>query len=111
MSNEETTKPTKATSPRKIEANRKNAQHSTGPKTDEGKAKSSKNSITHGIFVAKFLDGATSETIAEIEELAAALREHYDPPGVLENTSRSHLLRFHAGPKPSSPGAIIATVK
>jgi len=84
MSTAETKKPTKATSPRKIEANRKNAQHSTGPKTDQGKAKSSRNSITHGIFITKFLDGATHETVTEIQELAASLREHYDPQGVLE---------------------------
>src|SRR5215469_865668 len=84
MSTEETTKPTKTTSPRKIEANRRNAQHSTGPKTDEGKARSSQNSMTHGIFVTKFLNGATPETVAEIEELAAGLRDYYKPQGIVE---------------------------
>jgi hypothetical protein len=83
MSTDETKQPTKATSPRKIEANRRNAQHSTGPKTDEGKAKSSQNSITHGIFVTKFLSRATPETVSEIEELAAGLREYYEPEGIL----------------------------
>jgi hypothetical protein len=66
MYNEEPKKPTKATSPHRIEANRRNAQHSTGPKTDEGKARSSQNSIKHGIFVTQFLNGATPETVAEI---------------------------------------------
>ena len=84
MSTEEPKKPTKATSSRKIEANRRNAQLSTGPKTDEGKAKSSRNSITHGVFVKKFLDGATPETVAEIEELAAGLRDYYKPQGIVE---------------------------
>ena len=84
MSTEETKKPTKTTSSRKAEANRRNAQHSTGPKTDEGKARSSKNSITHGIFVTKFLDGATPETVAEIEELAEGLREYYKPESIVE---------------------------
>jgi|SRR5215469_1414456 len=84
MSTEETTKPTKTTSPRKIEANRRNAQHSTGPKTDEGKARSSQNSMTHGIFVTKFLNGATPETVAEIEELAAGLRDYYKPQSIVE---------------------------
>ena len=32
----------------RIEANRRNAQKSTGPRTDEGKARSAKNSTTHG---------------------------------------------------------------
>jgi len=84
MSIEGTKKHTKATSSRKAEANRRNAQLSTGPKTDEGKAKSSKNSITHGIFVTKFLDGATPETVTEIQELASSLRDHYDPQCVVE---------------------------
>ena len=84
MSIEEPKKPAKTASSRKIEANRKNAQHSTGPKTDEGKAKSSHNSIKHGIFVTKFLNGATPDTTAEIQELAAGLREHYEPKGILE---------------------------
>jgi hypothetical protein len=84
MSTEETKKHPKATSSRKADANRRNAQLSTGPKTDEGKAKSSKNSITHGIFVTKLLDGATPETVTEIQELATSLREHYEPQGVLE---------------------------
>lgn len=75
----------KGTSTRKAEANRRNAQLSTGPKNPEGKAKSSQNAITHGIFVKKFLHGATPETVAEIEALAAGLREHYQPVGMLEN--------------------------
>jgi len=79
-----TEKSTKATSSRKIEANRRNAQRSTGPKTPEGKATSSQNSRTHGIFVKKFLNSATPETVAEIEALAAGIWEHYQPVGMLE---------------------------
>jgi len=37
-------------SPRKIEANRKNAKKSTGPKTSVGKAMSSWNSTQHGLL-------------------------------------------------------------
>ena len=39
-----------STSERKIEANRRNAQKSTGPKTPEGKAISSRNNTIHGIY-------------------------------------------------------------
>ncbi len=35
-------------SPKKIKANRKNAQASTGPVTPEGKERSSKNATRHG---------------------------------------------------------------
>jgi hypothetical protein len=37
------------TSQRKIEANRRNAQKSTGPKTQEGKDKVKLNALTHGL--------------------------------------------------------------
>ena len=37
-------------SQRKLEANRRNAQHSTGPRTPAGKARSSRNATTHSLF-------------------------------------------------------------
>ena len=37
------------TSNRQIEANRGNAKRSTGPKTEEGKTRSSRNSLCHGL--------------------------------------------------------------
>jgi hypothetical protein len=84
MATQETQKASNTTSARKIEANRRNAQRSTGPKTPEGKAKSSQNAITHGILVKKFLSGAAPETVAEIEALAAGIWEHYQPADMLE---------------------------
>src|SRR6266852_72025 len=37
------------TSPARLEANAANAQHSTGPRTPEGQARSSQNARTHGL--------------------------------------------------------------
>jgi hypothetical protein len=71
-------------SPRKREANRKNAQRSTGPKTPEGKAKSAQNAVTHGVFAKQYLSGGTRETVDEIKKLAAGFWDHYRPVGMLE---------------------------
>ncbi|TCJ39581.1 hypothetical protein [Parafrankia sp. BMG5.11] len=40
------------TSEKQTEANRRNAQRSTGPRTAKGKAASSRNSLTHGVLSA-----------------------------------------------------------
>ena len=39
----------RATSAARVEANRRNAQRSTGPRTTEGKQKSSRNALKHGL--------------------------------------------------------------
>ena len=76
--------PQKTSSARKIAANRENAKHSTGPKSAEGKAKSARNSLTHGIFAKQLLTGATPETAEEISALVADIEEFFKPVGVIE---------------------------
>ena len=65
------------TSSAQLEANRENAQHSTGPKTAEGKAISSQNSFRHG-FTGRFrlLD---FEDPAQYAYLGARLVEEHKP--------------------------------
>ena len=55
------------TSERKIKSNRANAQSSTGPKTKEGKERSSKNARMHGLSQSIQID---PETSVELEDLA-----------------------------------------
>ena len=47
------------TSLRQIESNRRNAQKSTGPKTDDGKARASRSAVRHGL---------TAETVIKLLE-------------------------------------------
>jgi hypothetical protein len=70
------------TSMRRIEANRQNAQRSTGPKTAEGKARVSTNALVHGLFARQAL--LPYEAPHEFEELGEALRAALNPQGVHE---------------------------
>jgi hypothetical protein len=76
---------TKSVSARKLEANRKNAQRSTGPKTEQGKANSASNSLVHGFFARKlFNKGQETEERQQYEELGARLKNYYQPIGFVE---------------------------
>ena len=77
----------KPISAKKVEANRKNAQKSTGPKSEAGKAKAAGNSYQHG-FYAKHLF-LTPEQVAKdkLDYLAVAngFYAHYQPLGYVES--------------------------
>ena len=66
----------------KLAANRQNAQHSTGPKTEAGKAQSRRNALKHGIFAANMF--VYGENLGEYQELLGALREDLAPVGAVE---------------------------
>jgi hypothetical protein len=55
------------TSTRKIEANRKNARASTGPKTEQGRARMARNAFRHGLSLHVCSDSVLCE---EVESLA-----------------------------------------
>jgi len=65
-----------------IRANRDNARHSTGPKTPEGKARSSANAIRHGLLARQIV--LPIEDRAQYLELLAALEAEHQPEGPLE---------------------------
>jgi hypothetical protein len=73
-------------SPKKQEANRRNAQLSTGPRTEEGKGRSRCNALKHGILGTALLitKGEGAEDPAEFEELLNALYDDYEPVGACE---------------------------
>ena len=67
---------------KQIEANRRNAQSSTGPQTPAGKARSSTNALTHGLTAARAL--LPSEDEAEFDHLLRSFQDELAPAGSLE---------------------------
>ena len=65
-----------------INANRMNAQHSTGPRTEEGKSRSAANATKHGM-TGKFRL-LSSESQAEFDELHQSYTNQFDPQSQTE---------------------------
>jgi hypothetical protein len=66
----------------KAEAARINGAKSIGPVTEEGKAISSRNSLTHGLTSARVV--LPHESQEEFDHLEAGIAKHYNPVGELE---------------------------
>ena len=80
-------------------ANKQNAQHSTGPKTDQGKAKASLNNLHHG-FTGEFRLMAW-ERIYEYDSMLMALQSEHNPKTftefvLVERMAQHHWLRQRA---------------
>lgn len=69
-------------SDKQLQANRKNALKSTGPKTAVGKAVSSQNAVRHGLLARHVV--IKDENAAEFEAFTGQLTEYFQPAGVLE---------------------------
>jgi len=65
-------------------ANSANARLSTGPRTEEGKARSSQNAHTHGLTAAQLV--IASEDHQEFDDLHAQLQADVRPQGALQQT-------------------------
>lgn len=66
-----------------IDANRRNAQKSTGPKTEEGKRNASKNRLSHGFNSEDAI--LPGENQQDFDALLAALIDEYQPATLTEN--------------------------
>jgi len=66
-----------------INANRRNAQKSTGPRTEEGKRVVSQNAVTHGLFAHEAV--LKCEDPAEYELHREALLDEFRPVGAMES--------------------------
>jgi hypothetical protein len=70
------------TSFRQIEANRRNAQLSTGPMTDEGKRRSRPNAVRHGLTAETVID--VLEDAEDYEAFEVAVTADYDVQAAVE---------------------------
>jgi hypothetical protein len=69
---------------RRLEANRRNAARSTGPRTAQGKARVAHNAVKHGFFLAQ--QRWTPGQRRDFEEIRAGLRDDFKPNGELEES-------------------------
>jgi hypothetical protein len=67
----------------RAEASRKNGAKSRGPRTPEGKARSARNALKHGLRAQKHVV-LPKEDAAEFTDLEAALFEELAPVGALQ---------------------------
>jgi len=76
----------KRPSQKRIEANRRNARLSTGPRSPRGKLVVSKNAIKHGLLARHVvvLDDCAGEKKEDFETLLSQLWEHHIPLGAME---------------------------
>jgi hypothetical protein len=70
-------------SPAQIAANQRNAELSTGPKTSEGKAVSSKNASKHGLLALDVI--LPDEDLEAFVEFIQGLEQEFNPQGELEH--------------------------
>jgi len=83
-------------SQRRIEANRRNALRSTGPKSARGKDMAARNSWKHGLLAksAVIMLGPAKENKAEFEELLSGLRDYFGPGGTAEELLVEEIIKI-----------------
>ena len=81
------------TSDKQVQANRRNALKSTGPKTPEGKASARYNAMKHGLLSEEVL--LPGEDEAALKELSELLRDELQPVGQMENLLVDRIVAAH----------------
>jgi len=79
------------TSEAQIEANRRNSQRSTGPRTEAGKARSRRNALRHGL-AARTLIVTLWEDEGEFAAFAADMRQDLAPDGAVEEALAQRII-------------------
>src|SRR5260370_3311369 len=79
-----------STSPARLAANAANAQHSTGPRTPEGRARSSQNARTHGLTARDVL--IAPDEREEFEELLSDYQTDVQPQGAAQQSLFDYLV-------------------
>src|SRR5215216_4031117 len=75
----------------RIEINKANAQHSTGPRSDEGKARTRLNALKHGLrSKSALLPGENPE---EYYDLKARMQAEWKPQGTTEEFQLDQMLQ------------------
>src|SRR5271157_6665797 len=67
-----------------IEANRRNAQRSTGPKTDDGKARVGRNALKHGMAALTLMPSLPQEVPQQLEERTDRYTNDLQPRNAVE---------------------------
>lgn len=67
---------------------------STGPKTEEGKAVSSQNAVTHGAFREHFRSDLTDDEVDAIDDLVGHLREITDERAIPAEVAAEALMKY-----------------
>jgi hypothetical protein len=76
-----------------INANRQNAQHSTGPTSTTGRARSSQNSFRHGLASSQLI--VPGESQADFEALLAGLISGHNPQSTIESILVHNMATHH----------------
>jgi hypothetical protein len=78
-------------SPRKLQANRANARHSTGPKSPAGKARSARNARRHGLGIAIRSDPTLAAAIESLARSIAGAQANADDMALARNIAEAQI--------------------